>query len=281
MFNFKAMKIKNNLLNAEFNLLNNKWEKLVLIGFCTFFSILFINLYTPFRIDQWETDQGMSQFFRLSGFGIIGGLVIGLSQLVFKPLLFKKEHKVLHFMFWTMAEILILSLVFYALYGNQDSNFFPEYFNSLKYTFLGLLIPYTLALCFIFIYSKQKENQNLPQSINAINKIISLKDEYGNHRLSLKPSDIHFIEAADNYSVIYYKDNGEIKKEMLRSSLKALAEQLKDHPIKRCHRSYLINVQNVKLAKKASGKVSLHLEGSTSIIPVSRKFTPEFDHLLH
>lgn len=272
---------KNNLLNSDFNLLNHNWKKLVLISFCTLFSILFINLYTPFRIDQWEADQGLSQFFRLSGFGIIGGVVIGLSQLIIKPILFKKIHKVVHFILWTMAEILILSLVFYGLYGSHGSNFFSEYFISLKYTFLGLLIPYTLALCFIFIYSQQKENQKLPETLKPINKIISLKDEYGNHRLSLKSSDILFIEAADNYSIIYYRDSDTIKKEMLRNSLKALSEQLKDFPIKRCHRSYLVNVQNVKLAKKASGKVCLHLEGSVSIVPVSRKFTPEFDHLLH
>ncbi|MBI0398776.1 LytR/AlgR family response regulator transcription factor [Cyclobacterium marinum] len=272
---------KNNLLNSDFNLLNHNWKKLVLISFCTLFSILFINLYTPFRIDQWEADQGLPQFFRLSGFGIIGGVVIGLSQLIIKPILFKREHKVVHFILWTMAEILILSLVFYGLYGSHGSNFFSEYFISLKYTFLGLLIPYTLALCFIFIYSQQKENQKLPETLKPINKIISLKDEYGNHRLSLKSSDILFIEAADNYSIIYYRDSDTIKKEMLRNSLKALSEQLKDFPIKRCHRSYLVNVQNVKLAKKASGKVSLHLEGSVSIVPVSRKFTPEFDHLLH
>tara|TARA_R110002074_G_scaffold63158_3_gene151766 strand:+ start:149 stop:976 length:828 start_codon:yes stop_codon:yes gene_type:complete len=272
---------KNNLLNSDFNLLNHNWKKLVLISFCTLFSILFINLYTPFRIDQWEADQGLSQFFRLSGFGIIGGVVIGLSQLIIKPILFKKIHKVVHFILWTIAEILILSLVFYGLYGSHGSNFFSEYFISLKYTFLGLLIPYTLALCFIFIYSQQKENQKLPETLKPINKIISLKDEYGNHRLSLKSSDILFIEAADNYSIIYYRDSDTIKKEMLRNSLKALSEQLKDFPIKRCHRSYLVNVQNVKLAKKASGKVSLHLEGSVSIVPVSRKFTPEFDHLLH
>ena len=272
---------KNNLLNAEFNLLKHNWEKLVLIGFCTLFSILFINLYSPFRIDQWEADQGLSQFIRLSGFGIIGGIVLSLSQFVLKPLLLRREPIVIYFIFWTLLEVLALALVFYGLYGSHGSNFLSEYLISLKYTFLGLLIPYTLALCFIFIFRKQNESQNSPESINSTHKIISLRDEYGNHRLSLKSSDILFIEAADNYSVIFYKDSDTIKKEMLRNSLKALTEQLKDQPIKRCHRSYLVNVQNVKLAKKASGKVSLHLEGSTTIVPVSRKFTPEFDHLLH
>jgi len=247
----------NNFLYSEFKLLNNTWEKLVLIAFCTIFTILFTNLYTPFRIDQWEADRGMSQFLRLSGFGIIGGAVLALSQLLIKSLLIKSNGMVVHFILWTLAELTVLSFIFYGLYGNISSKFFPEYFISLKYTFLGLLIPYTLALCFIYIFKKQQEDQRRHAISILTNKIISLKDEYGKSRFSLKSSDILYIEAADNYSIIFYKDNGTVKKEMLRNSLKGLAEQLKDWPIKRCHRSYLVNVQKVKMASPFQGKMSL------------------------
>jgi DNA-binding LytR/AlgR family response regulator len=95
----------------------------------------------------------------------------------------------------------------------------------------------------------------------------------------MKLSSILFIEAADNYSTIYYADNGTVKKEILRNSLKGLSEQLKDLPIKRCHRSYLVNIQNVKMVKKMSGKVSLILECTSAVVPVSRKFIPEFGQL--
>lgn len=267
-------------LYAPFQLLQDTWEKFFLVGVCAIFSILFINLYTPFNIDQWKADHGFSQFLRLSGFGIIGGAFLALSQLLVKPLLVKGNTTWIQFIYWTLSEILVLSLIFHRLYGNNDSSFFLEYLTSLKYTFLGLLIPYTLALCFIWIFKKQQEDQHKPKITDLSNKLLSLRDEYGNSRLSLKSGNILFIEAADNYSTIFYKDNGTVKKEMIRNSLKGLSEQLKDWPIRRCHRSYLVNVQNVKMARKSSGKFTLLLENSTSVIPVSRKFTPEFNHLL-
>lgn len=268
------------LLCSRFDLLEDTWEKFFLVGVCAVFTVLFINLYTPFNMDQWEPDQGSQQFLRLSGFGIIGGTFLALSQLLVRPLLVKGNTTWIQFIYWTLSEILVLSLIFHKLYGINDSSFFPEYLISLKYTFLGLLIPYTLALCFIWIFKKQQEDQHKPRITDLSSNLLSLRDEYGNSRLSLKLGNILFIEAADNYSTIFYKDNGTVKKEMIRNSLKGLSEQLKDWPIRRCHRSYLVNVQNVKMARKSSGKFTLLLENCTSVIPVSRKFTPEFNHLL-
>ncbi|MCC5939286.1 MAG: LytTR family transcriptional regulator [Lunatimonas sp.] len=277
--NFRFMYQISKFLSLPFDLLQNTREKVLLIGACAAFTILFINLYTPFNIDQWEPDQGFSQFLRLSGFGVIGGVFLAFSQLLIQPLLVKGNTRIIHFVYWVLCEVTLLALLFHVLYGSGDSGFLREYIISFKYTFLGLLIPYTLALCFIWIFRKQEEEQNEPKSPVFSSSLIHFKDEYGNNRLALKLSSILFIEAADNYSTIHYADNGTVKKEILRNSLKGLSEQLRDLPIKRCHRSYLVNMQNVKMVKKTSGKVSLILECTTAVVPVSRKFIPEFGQL--
>jgi hypothetical protein len=156
-------------LYSPFKLLNDTWEKLYLIGVCTVFTILFINLYTPFSIDQWEADHGLSQFLRLSGFGVIGGAFLAFSQLLIKPILVNGNTAWIHFICWTLSEVMVLSLIFYGLYGSNDSNFFPEYLTSLKFTFLGLLIPYKLSLCFIWIFKKQQEDQKKPDPTISTN----------------------------------------------------------------------------------------------------------------
>ncbi|GAB3660157.1 hypothetical protein GCM10028791_33940 [Echinicola sediminis] len=266
-------------INKPFHLLQNSWEKSVLIGTCAGFSILFINLYTPFDIDDWENDQGIRQFLRLSTFGMIGGLFLALSQFVLRPILKLRKLTMGNFVLWTFGEILLLGFLFFLLFGSKNNDFALEYWTSIKYTFLGLLIPYTLAIGAIMIFKQQEDLKKLsPKTIGA--NLVGFVDEYGNTKFSLKPSDILFIEAADNYSTIHYLDGELVKKEMIRNSLKSLSEQLQDLPVKRCHRSYMVNVQKVKLAKKTAGKVSLHLEGSPSIIPVSRKFIPDFNSML-
>lgn len=61
--------------------------------------------------------------------------------------------------------------------------------------------------------------------------------------LSIDPQDISFIKAHDNYSVIHWQNGGVLQKKILRVTLKELEEQFVGFPyIVRCHRSYLINV---------------------------------------
>ncbi|PZX49370.1 LytR/AlgR family response regulator transcription factor [Algoriphagus chordae] len=269
-----------NILHSPVQLLQATWEKLVLIGFCVVFSIFFINIYTPFGINSWKSDQGILQFIRLSGFGIIGGIFLSISQFVLKPISLKNRNTLGWFTAWTMAEVLGLALVFMLFYRNTDNSLIPEYFLSVKYTFLGLLFPYSFALCFTWIYKKSKEEKPQVKTELPVHHLVGFVDEYGNKKFSLKSSNVLFIEAADNYSTIHYLDNGSVKKEMIRNSLKSLSEQLADLPIKRCHRSYLVNVEKIKIAKKSAGKLSLHLENTESVIPVSRNFAPDFDYLL-
>lgn len=268
------------ILHSKVHLLEAKWEKLVLIGFCVVFSIFFINIYTPFGINSWESDQGIIQFIRLSGFGIIGGVVLSISQFIFKPILLKNRNNLGWFALWTSAEVLGLALVFLIFYRNRDNSLIIEYFLSIKYTFLVLLLPYSFALCFTWIYKKSKEEKPDLNPTKATQHLVGFVDEYGNKKFSLKSSNILFIEAADNYSTIHYVDNGMVKKELIRSSLKSISEQLADLPIERCHRSYLVNIEKIKIAKKSAGKISLNLENTESIVPVSRNFAPKFEYLL-
>ncbi len=57
------------------------------------------------------------------------------------------------------------------------------------------------------------------------------------------PQDILFIKANDNYSVIYWYDNGILRNNMLRISLKRLEEQFNPfNYLYRCHKSFIINL---------------------------------------
>ncbi|WP_215224037.1 LytR/AlgR family response regulator transcription factor [Echinicola shivajiensis] len=256
-----------------FPILEKPWERLLLIGFCAVFSILFINIYTPFNINHWANDSGLNQFFRLSAFGIIGGLFLVISQFILRPITLKNQWTLGIFGIWFLLEILLLSLVFFLIYGNHYNSIGIEYLQSIKYTFLGLLIPYLLAIAVILIIKQQQKIQTVQAPKT---EIIQLKDEYGQNKLSIKPQYILFLESADNYVTIHYLDNKTVKKEMLRNTLKSLEEQLSPYGIKRCHRSYLVNIQQIKMAKKTSGKNLLYLEGTSSILPISRKYLPEF-----
>jgi DNA-binding LytR/AlgR family response regulator len=80
------------------------------------------------------------------------------------------------------------------------------------------------------------------------------------------------LEAADNYVAIHYKDGQGMAKKLIRSSLSRIEHELESFPyFMRCHRSFLINLDQVKWIKGNSKKPEVHLRGVDAPIPVARK----------
>ena len=57
--------------------------------------------------------------------------------------------------------------------------------------------------------------------------------------LSIKHSNLLYIESADNYVQIWYLNKGVVTKFMLRNTLKAMEETFEGTNVLRCHRSYM------------------------------------------
>ena len=69
---------------------------------------------------------------------------------------------------------------------------------------------------------------------------ITLFDTNGALKLSLKSSNLYYIESDDNYINVWYTDSkGKLKMYMLRSRLKTIEDSFKDSSLLRCHRNIL------------------------------------------
>ncbi len=65
-------------------------------------------------------------------------------------------------------------------------------------------------------------------------------------------------------------------KYLLRSSLKIIQEELKRLPLIRCHRSYMVNFEKVKIIRREKDGLRLELETPTPTeIPVSKTYVEE------
>jgi DNA-binding LytR/AlgR family response regulator len=103
--------------------------------------------------------------------------------------------------------------------------------------------------------------------------IIKILDENENVRIAIEPDKLLFIKNADNYVEIFYSNNEGISKELVRTSLKRLESELSDFKIRRCHRSYMVNIKNVTLSKKTRKGLNLELRlENAPLIPVSKNY---------
>ena len=147
---------------------------------------------------------------------------------------------------------------------------------------MGICLPYSFALLIIYYKNHSLEIKRLKLDINnpIFPKLKTLKDENGKIKFSIPPENLLFFESTDNYVTIYYLQDGITHRELIRNSLKSMEGQLSDIPVKRCHRSYIVNLQNLEFVQKKSNKLQLKIKNHQPFIPVSKKFSAQFLEML-
>ncbi len=97
---------------------------------------------------------------------------------------------------------------------------------------------------------------------------VYVKDKSSLIKLSI--SDLYYLEAADNYAILYHKDGRYVQS----STLKDMENKLKDSGFIRVHRSYVVNLHKIDSVHPK------HLLIGDTEIPVSESFRAKLLHEL-
>ena len=117
---------------------------------------------------------------------------------------------------------------------------------------------------------KAQKRKNTP--IKKVDMLV-FKDDKGVVCFSVQMDALFYIESDTNYITIFYSNQGKIEKYLMRSSLKMVLEENLNANLVRCHRSYIVNFDKVKLYKKdKEGGVIELLNDSLPVIPVSKSY---------
>ena len=84
--------------------------------------------------------------------------------------------------------------------------------------------------------------------------------------------NILYIEAADNYVNVHYLDENREETFIVHNSLKDTERYTVDTSLIRCHRGYIVNIDNVKLLRKDGANLILELNGCNKTIPVTKTY---------
>lgn len=92
-----------------------------------------------------------------------------------------------------------------------------------------------------------------------------------NETVKLQVPDLLYVEAVGNYVKVYQLCDGKVRNDMLRATSKQIEDELSAYPmIVRCHRAFLVNLQQVEKIISKSGSMQLLIKHSHEYIPVSR-----------
>ncbi len=252
------------------------------IVFTAVFALVFINLYSPFGVNTWYGVTTPQLFFYSSLVILTGLLVIALSRIIMLRVTLRRPLTTGGYIVWIVSEIVSLAIVYLVLrilFVSQIDDVLAAFKESLKVTSLVLLFPYTLTFLY---FSWQEKNRKLaelsesgqPRASKPI--MISFSDEKGELRFSVKNEDLLYLEAADNYVVVHYMDGTKRSRYVIRNSLKNIEENLPETHILRCHRSYMVNFERVRIIRREKDGLVLELDiPERQALPISRTYINE------
>lgn len=263
--------------------LTDKKNTIRQVLFTSLFALVFINLYSPFGVGTWNKLTQIHAFAYSSGVILAGLLVIAISRFIMYRYTRKREISNIAYAAWIGLEILSLSIVYVILQHfiiSPVDNVIFALKDSLKKTSLVLLLPYLISILYLSYVANSATIEKLLKGNKAEKPLppsmIPFKDEKGELRFSVKKDELLYLEAADNYVIIYYIDGKEVQKFMIRSSLKRMEEELKKIGVIRCHRSFCVNFDRVKIVRKESDGLVLELDSPIKkSLPISQTYVEQ------
>lgn len=263
--------------------INNKKNVITLILGTAVFALFFINIFQPFNSRNWVPKINDFTYFLFSSLIILTAMcVIAISRVVMFYYAKKHDISLVSYLVWILGEILAMSFFFtlfpiFALKVHVD--FSALYKQAISYTSLVILFPYSILFLYFELQEKNKiikmlGNQQAASQSEQANNQMSFCDERGDVRLVVAADSLFYIEASDNYVDIHYLNKGRIVNFLLRNSLKNIEKSFSDRKLLRCHRSYIVNANKVRIIRKTEEGLCIDFDyDGIPNIPISKTYS--------
>lgn len=265
-----------------------KKNQITMVLFVPLFALAFILIYQPLDFNQ--LDEKVLPWLNISpnlknhilSFGIvlIGMAVAAISRVIMTAYTKRRAISYQTYITWVACEIVIMTLIYtiVSVITSDVEDPTSIFYNTLVKTILILLIPYVITYIYFIWQERVKElktiRKRLEEDENILQKAyIQIFDEKGKMQLSVRREHLLVIESADNYVCVWYMNGEAIRKVMVRTTLKQVAEQLQESNILRCHRSYIINLDCVRVLRREKEGIFVEfgIEGLPDI-PISKTY---------
>ncbi|HPF97177.1 MAG TPA: LytTR family DNA-binding domain-containing protein [Mangrovimonas sp.] len=284
----------NIFLKQPFDYLDTPQIKWFYILGSTTFAIVFLLLFQPYGISKEMINPMNSSlnkflFFASVAFSTILGL--SLSQFFLRQLFDFEFVNNKKYIYWIVIEALVLTLINFGIsfiVPDLGNNFEKELHLTFQLKmfvkiFLVLLFPFVGTVLYVSIKKLSNEIQELDVQLKQYKsvykssnheQVLNILDENENVDLKISINNFLYAESSNQYILVHYLKQGEVRRHIVRNRLKKFVIQSNDFPIMQCHRSYAINLLNVDYLTKKNGKEYLVIktQNSTQHIPVSNSF---------
>lgn len=250
-------------------------NEIIYVGLSGLGAIVFLYLVRPFGFAHLNDRL-------LLGFGVISigtaVLYVVVSHLLYRR--YFEDHT------WTVGSEILYSLLFLLciasaimIYGGfvdvMELNL-RNFLLSLFYTTLIGIIPVSIRAIMVKNWRLKKDlaevqamNNHLQNRKAASGEKIIAFPLARNERLEIMNYDLVYVESSENYITVAWNKDQEIKKQMIRMTMKDALELIDDPLVIFCHRSYIVNLRKAAKIISKNSRTSIVLKDSEVQVPVS------------
>ncbi len=246
------------------------------------FCFIFLYTFEPFGL---YNVSGLLKLKVISLY-IIAGFVITVIHLFWLQNIFIKRFTLGNTILWISWITLLTSISTSIINDMAFNKGHLSILSVVVFTgivFLINLFPTSIIILghYIYLLKKQiKVTSQINRTISDKNVSENLAEEItisaSNQRdnITLNLSDLLYITSADNYIDVYYLESKVLKHNLLRNTLSNIEEQIakNSQSIKRCHKSFIVNIDLVKSVSGNASGYKIEFERVELLIPISRKY---------
>ena len=276
---------------------------IVQVTISVLFAIAFLAVYIPLSdtTTAWFSLEEQDKFIYTAFFIIFSTIFLIFSRIM----MFYMSKRIIRFtltkfILWTIGEIVLIGL-FHAYISLRIMNI-QEYSNaliigkSILITFIALGFPFIVTdLSFALLDAQRvlkiarkviqsnpantdsNKTGNTPKNdTQVLNNpdIINFHDYTGALKFTVKLDNVYYIKAEGNYVNVFYNNKGGISSFVLRNKIQAIEDTFANTPLMRCHRTYIVNTNNIKLIRNEAEGYSIDFNQSgLESVPVSRTYS--------
>ena len=275
-----------------------KNNMVVQVTITVLFAIAFLAIYYPFSNTAWFSVEDEKRFIYTAFFIIFSTIFLIFSRIT----MYYTSKRLIRFTFpkyisWNIAEVLIIGLLhaYISLRIMKIAIYSPALIvgKSILISIIALGFPFIVTdLSFALIDARRilniarrviklneaNNNKSVKTSgseslVTENPDIINFHDYTGAQKFAVKLENIYYIKAEGNYVNVFYNNKGGISSFVLRNKIQAIEDTFAGTPLMRCHRTYIVNSNNIKLIRNDSDGyyIDFNQEGLESV-PVSNTY---------
>ncbi len=252
-----------------------------------FISIVIFALFfffEPFNINDLTTKQKaiISAYVALITFATLAFNMVVLPA-YFKKIFSPKHWNVMREILWDSWLLLTVAAAYFVYF----------YFNPImKFNFVDIAKILLVAIFAIAILISLNYQRLLKINLKAAlelnekmgskpQELFEFKSDYKKDNFKISIDKILFLKSSGNYVEIHYLEDDNIKKHLIRSSLKKIEQDLSQYNFMyRCHRSYIVNINFIIKAEADSQGLKLQIKNLSKPIPVSKNYIEGLNKIL-